>query len=205
MKRKKEGIESLFNLVEKKRNRNEIEGFLFGLEWLCLYYLARKCEGKGHIVEIGSYKGKSTSELARGLRDNHLMKNKKVYSVDHHQGSEEHKKKGKKINTFQIFKKNMERLGLINYVSPMVMSSKEASKQFKDKVELLFIDGSHDYKDVKSDFENWYPKLVKGGVMAFHDSNWEGPADVIEFYIKESGNFDSISRVNSITYARKVK
>jgi len=46
----------------------------------------------------------------------------------------------------------------------------QAKQIFKnDDVDFLFIDGGHDYKTVKSDFEN-YSKLVrKGGLIVLHD------------------------------------
>lgn len=41
------------------------------------------------------------------------------------------------------------------------------------KADLLFIDGSHSYEDVKSDWENYYPFVAKGGIIAFHDISSE--------------------------------
>lgn len=40
---------------------------------------------------------------------------------------------------------------------------------FKGPIHLLFIDGDHDYPVVKADIANWTPKIVPGGVVAFHD------------------------------------
>lgn len=34
---------------------------------------------------------------------------------------------------------------------------------------LVYIDAAHDYENVKNDIHNYYPKLVEGGIMAFHD------------------------------------
>ena len=34
---------------------------------------------------------------------------------------------------------------------------------------LIYIDAAHDYDSVCADIKCWYPKLVKGGVMAYHD------------------------------------
>jgi len=35
---------------------------------------------------------------------------------------------------------------------------------------LVYIDADHSYEGVKSDIESFFPKLVKGGIMAFHDA-----------------------------------
>lgn len=37
-------------------------------------------------------------------------------------------------------------------------------------VDFIFFDGSHIYEDVKKDYELYYPKICKGGLMFFHDS-----------------------------------
>jgi hypothetical protein len=34
---------------------------------------------------------------------------------------------------------------------------------------LVYIDGDHSYMGVKSDIQSYWPKLVEGGIMAFHD------------------------------------
>jgi hypothetical protein len=38
-----------------------------------------------------------------------------------------------------------------------------------NSIDLLFIDGSHDYERIKSDIINYWPKLKKDGVMLGHD------------------------------------
>jgi len=34
---------------------------------------------------------------------------------------------------------------------------------------FVYIDGNHDYKDVKADIEAWYPILNTDGILAGHD------------------------------------
>lgn len=36
-------------------------------------------------------------------------------------------------------------------------------------LDFLFIDGDHSYDGVKNDFENYYPLVRPGGIIAFHD------------------------------------
>lgn len=39
---------------------------------------------------------------------------------------------------------------------------------------LIYIDSDHSYGGCKSDVKSWWPKLVPGGIMAFHDyGDWQ--------------------------------
>jgi predicted O-methyltransferase YrrM len=60
-----------------------IQGFLKLEEISLLYDVARRCVDKGVIIEIGSWKGKSTICLALGSKDGPRVK---VYSIDPHTG-----------------------------------------------------------------------------------------------------------------------
>ena len=51
----------------------------------------------------------------------------------------------------------------------IIADSQECHTGFKGPIHLLFIDGDHRYATVKADIANWTPKIVPGGVVAFHD------------------------------------
>jgi len=63
----------------------------------------------------------------------------------------------------------------------------EAVKEVRDEsLDYVYIDGGHDYADVKSDIEAWYPKIVNMGMLAGHDFWKKSVAEaVIEFANKE--------------------
>ena len=64
----------------------EIKGFMPNHEGMALYKWAQKFSKLGHILEIGTYCGKSSIYLSFGAKKN----DKYVYTIDHHKGSEEH-------------------------------------------------------------------------------------------------------------------
>ena len=164
-----------------------------------LYHLARCCPYGGKIAEIGSWKGKSTIWLAKGAKHTHS----KVYAIDHHVGSKEHQASGK-VWTFDIFINNIQKAELTDVVIPVLKTSQDAISEIPDSLDLLFIDGAHEYEGVKSDLDLYRSKVKKGGVIAFHDSFGSGWPGVRKFVHKEvfaSPYFAKVRYMNSITYA----
>jgi len=52
--------------------------------------------------------------------------------------------------------------------------SMPVSAEFSDEsVDLIFVDGDHEYEGCKMDIETWLPKLKTGGFMAGHDYGHE--------------------------------
>ena len=155
----------------------------------CLYSLAEASQ-PGAIVEIGSWKGRSTVYLAKGAERG--GKGNKVYAVDPHLSGTE-----------GVFRENITKLGVDNIVISLIMKSEEAIKQWHHPVSLLFIDGAHDYESVKKDFVLWEPWLITGGVIALHDRFFQGPSKVIRNYVLKSNSFSSVRVVDSMLFATK--
>jgi predicted O-methyltransferase YrrM len=170
----------------------DVPGWLTDEEGEALYELGKRCTGRGAIVEIGSWKGKSTICLGLGSR---AGKGVGIFAVDPHTGYR-----------FGDFKANVERAGIADLVTPVPSLSQDAADDFTEPVELLFVDGSHEEADVRADFDQWVPKVVEGGWVAFHDTTWTaGPRRVVGARIYRSRNFKDVRFVaGSTTVARKV-
>jgi MMP 1-O-methyltransferase len=171
----------------------DVPGWLTDEEGEALYDLARACTGKGVIVEIGSWKGKSTICLGLGSRAGVSVP---VYAIDPHADYR-----------FGDFKTNVERAGITDLVRPIASLSQPAADDFEEPIELLFVDGSHEYDLVLEDFEKWVPKVVESGWVAFHDTTWTaGPRKVVGEAIYRSKRFKDLRFVvGSTTVARKVQ
>lgn len=120
----------------------------------------------GHIVEVGAWKGASTSYLA--VEAQH--KKMRIDVVDTWVGSEEHKEMNEIIENslFGTFIDNMR--PLINLINPIRTDSVSASKMYSDEsLDAIFIDADHGYESVKADILAWMPKVKTGGILAGHD------------------------------------
>jgi predicted O-methyltransferase YrrM len=170
----------------------DVPGWLTDEEGEALYDLARACAGKGVIVEIGSWMGKSTICLGRGSLAGASVP---IYAIDPHTD-----------HRFGDFKANVDRAGITELVTPIASLSQPAADDFHEPIELLFVDGSHEYDLVLEDFEKWVPKVVDGGWVAFHDTTWTaGPRKVVGQAVYRSSRFkDARFVVGSTTVARKV-
>jgi predicted O-methyltransferase YrrM len=170
----------------------DVPGWLSDEEGEALYELAQECTGKGVIVEIGSWKGKSTICLGLGSRAGNAVR---VFAVDPHADYRHGE-----------FKDNIERAGIADLVTPVQGLSQQVADDFHEPIELLFVDGSHDEDDVRKDFEKWVPKVVDRGTVAFHDTTWhDGPRKVVAEKIFGSHQFRDVRFViGSTTIAQKV-
>lgn len=115
-----------------------------------LYELSR--ETSGRIVEIGTCAGKSTIALAYGQ---HVSGGQPITTVD--------------ILTHPQLAANLERAGVTDMVRCIVQPSADYAKSWTDPIGLLWIDGDHRYRGVRSDIRSWAKFVRVGGLMAFHD------------------------------------
>ena len=194
-------LSTMIELIQKVHN---IEGWLSDSEAILLYLMAKNGPGDGAIVEIGSFKGRSTIYLAQGSIDGNR---EIVTSIDPHQGSRTIMNCVPPGGTEATFKENLRKFNVFEHVDAYTATSEKIAKTWDKKIRLLFIDGNHDYEAVKLDYELWEPHLIVGGLIAMHDSSggFPGPKAVVNQYIKHSEKFADLVLIDSLTIARKVK
>ena len=84
-------------------------------------------------------------------------------------------------------------------------------KTWNEPIDYLFIDGDHSYEAVKRDFNDWFPHVNSGGVIAFHDSAvfrggpawWDGPSKFVDEILHDE-RLGYIKTVHSMTIFRKL-
>ena len=181
-----------------RRHAGDVAGWLSDSQGRALFDAAARATGGGAIVEIGSWKGRSTTWLASGAR----LAGQRVYAIDPHRGSRE----DPAVETLNEFLDNLARNGLADVVEPMVMTSEEAAARIAGPIELLFIDGDHSYEAVRRDAELWLPRLMDGGIVMFHDAAtaaYTGPRRIVRRMVCRNPRFHEIARVGSMLVARR--
>jgi MMP 1-O-methyltransferase len=174
---------------------DSVEGWLLPSEGAWLFQVARSLPKDGNIVEIGSFKGRSTCCLALACRGTA----RRVFGIDTFDGGPDLPK----LNSLPDFRRNLERCGVAAYVKPIVEHSGTAARIWKEPIHLLFIDGSHGYEDVLADFAGFLPHVVPGGIVAFHDvrnENWPG---VAKAWAEIKGQLTEIGYSDSLGFGRK--
>jgi hypothetical protein len=122
------------------------------------------------VVEIGSWRGRSTIVLARALQ---ARGGGVVYAIDPHADSALHKAEGVS-STYEAFLANVRNAGVADYVRPIRALSTDARPQFAARsVDVLLIDGAHTYDDVIRDIDDWSSALADVATVAFHDARSE--------------------------------
>ena len=53
-------------------------------------------------------------------------------------------------------------------------TSNGAAHQIPDGIDLLHIDGNHDYEAVAADIAHYAPKMTAGGLLVLDDTHWDG-------------------------------
>jgi len=196
---------------------NTVKGFLDPIEGEALYLYAKQYVRNNPCLEIGSYCGKSSVYLGSAVKEN----DQKLYSIDHHKGSEEQQPgeeyfdsdlinaEGNGIDTLPFFLETIEKSKLDKFVIPIVSTSEEAYQDFTLNFDMVFIDGGHSEKAAQKDYELWSKRITKGGLLAIHDvfpNPEDGGRPPYNIYRRalESGNFKKLEMIKTLGLLKKV-
>jgi len=201
--RKKELPKGFVEFAERLPSEVEsVEGHLSVREIRFLALLAAVPRAEGEILEIGSFKGRSTVVLAKASA---LIGDEKVYAVDPMTApSETDPDLRGAADSLTDFRRNVESMGVADRVELNQTFSYELAKTWDKPLRLLWIDGDHTYKGTRLDLEGFAPHLSDKGIVAMHDvlHEFDGGLRVMMEHILLSPNFGACGFVGSIGWAQ---
>ena len=171
------------------------------MRFLCL--LAMMPTTAGEILEIGSFRGKSTIVLAKSIFN--VNKLSKLYAVDPMVLSSTTDPDYKSsLPLYDDFINNLQAHNVDSIVEFYKMKSEELGKSWNRRLRLLWIDGDHNYLGAKRDLETFLPFLNPGAIIAIHDvlHRFDGPVRIMAEHILLSNKFGAFGFCNSIGWAQ---
>ena len=126
--------------------------------------------GPGRVVEIGSFRGRSTIVLRRAA-----AADVEVVAIDPHRGGD---RGPQEISPDAVrgeadhdaFHANLRRAGVEEGVRHVRRMSQDALGDVQGPVDLLYVDGAHRYRPARADIERWGARVGPGGTMLVHDA-----------------------------------
>jgi predicted O-methyltransferase YrrM len=147
----------------------QVEGWLSDDQARRLWDCARDLPDAASIVEIGSFRGRSTIILALAAPSGAV-----VTAIDPHGGSDRGPQEirpdavvGDQDNA--VFAANVNAAGVAGRVRHIRLFSQQALDSISGPIDLLYVDGAHRYRWARDDIARWGTRVRRGGVMLIHD------------------------------------
>lgn len=127
----------------------------------------RAAGARGLVVEIGSFRGRSTIVLASEARS--------VVAIDPHAGSDRGPQEiepdaERGAEDHEAFTANVARAGVAERVRHIRKPSSDAHGDVDEPVALLYVDGAHRFGPARADLAGWGGRVMPGGAMLVHDA-----------------------------------
>jgi hypothetical protein len=182
----------------------DVPGFLLEQEARFLGMMAVCAPRNSVVVEIGSFKGKSTVLLGKLAQrygfgpivaiDPHTFHN--VELADH--------RSTPGATSYDAFLKHLEIAKVANSIEVHRAFSSEVAALWNRPIGLLWIDGDHSYAGAKSDFDGFFPHVLPNGFVSLHDAlhEFSGPIRVFIEDMLDSDRFGASGFVHSIAWSQ---
>jgi predicted O-methyltransferase YrrM len=125
--------------------------------------MAKELGPKAEVVEVGVYQGRSLLFLAERL----VVEGKldaRIFAVDPHDWEDGHRDARAFYTNWLTFGDHVMKM-----VRPLRFTSDVSAAFGDESLDLVFIDGEHDYGSVMADVSAWLPTVKMGGILAGHD------------------------------------
>lgn len=148
----------------------DVEGWLSADQALRLRDAAARVQPPGRIVEIGSFRGRSTIVLRQAAAPG-----VELVAIDPHGGGDRGPQEigsdaARGEADHQAFHANLTAAGVDSEVRHLRRASEDALGDVEAPHDLLYVDGAHRYRPARADIERWGDRTAPGGTMLVHDA-----------------------------------
>ncbi|MFV0308452.1 MAG: class I SAM-dependent methyltransferase [Desertimonas sp.] len=149
---------------------DDVDGWMSADQGRRLYAAAAHCPPGGQIVEIGSFRGRSTIVLASAAPADVT-----VVAIDPHAGNDRGPQEiegyvDEAATDHDAFLANLAAAGVAGRVRHVRALSGDAHTEVTGDVDVLYVDGAHRYVPARADIGDWGRRVPVGGTMLIHDS-----------------------------------
>lgn len=147
-----------------------VEGWMTDAQARRLWEAARRVGQGGSIVEIGSFRGRSTIILATAADGG-----AEVVAVDPHAGGDRGPQEiapeaQRGDEDYRLFHDNLRAAGVDDAVRHVRLASEDALAEVPAAIDVLYVDGAHRYAPARDDIARYGARVRSGGALLIHDS-----------------------------------
>jgi predicted O-methyltransferase YrrM len=155
---------------EALRAVEKVDGWMTDQQARRLWDRASGLRPGDQIVEIGSFRGRSTVILASAAPEG-----VDLFAIDPHAGNDRGPQEIEGYSEaaavdHDVFHENLRTAGVDDRVRHLRAFSLDALGAVEGDVELLYIDGAHRVEPALADIRVWGGRVAPGGTMLIHDS-----------------------------------
>ena len=182
---------------------SNVEGWMSDDQARRLFDAAASTRVGDQIVEIGSFRGRSTVVLASAAPNG-----VRVVAIDPHAGNDRGPEEiagfeAEASDDHEVFLANLAAAGVADRVTHVREFSDVAHARVEGQVAVLYVDGAHRYAPARADIRTWGARVADGGTMLIHDSfSSVGVTLAILRELMFGGRFRYVGRARSMTVYR---
>lgn len=181
----------------------DVDGWMSRDQAERLYRAAAATHAGDTIVEIGSFRGRSTIVLASAA-----PAGTDIVAIDPHAGND---RGPNELEGFaeaaatdhDIFNANLAAAGVADRIRHVRAFSDKAHTDVTGELAVLYVDGAHRYAPARADIRDWGTRVAPGGTLLIHDSfSSVGVTLAILRELMFGGRWRYVGRARSLTEYR---
>ncbi|MEQ1702982.1 MAG: class I SAM-dependent methyltransferase, partial [Ilumatobacteraceae bacterium] len=148
----------------------DVDGWMSPDQAERLYRAAAGTHAGDTIVEIGSFRGRSTIVLASAAPEGVA-----IVAIDPHAGNDRGPNELEGFaeaaaSDHEIFNANLAAAGVTDRIRHVRAFSDAAHAEIDGEMAVLYVDGAHRYAPARADIRDWGKRVTPGGTLLIHDS-----------------------------------